>query len=116
MARKNLHHDLIPDFNLANDFVYFYDLIDPKTRINNPPLIKRKKQLWEEAQQAITSINNSLIDIETLNTAFEFIRLIAENERKKELAAVKQYCDKIKKQYPNFTKEIEEIIRETLKK
>lgn len=107
------HWKLIPNFSLAQDFVYFDDLIEsvfPIPRINNRPLNQRKITLYNAALNAMNQALTELSNAPTLDTAFEFIGQIASNERKKELQVVKQYCDKINQQYPDFINMSEEDI------
>lgn len=97
----------IPDFALAQDFTYFNDLLGES---HNFDLAYRKASLYDQASQSINAAAGALQSTPSLETALDFIEIIASNERVKEIQVVKSYCDRIGEQYPAFTNWSEDAI------
>lgn len=109
MSNQNTNNWLygIPDFSLAQDFTYFNDLLGES---RNFQLAYRKANLYSQAHSAAEAAGSALQSAPSLETALDFIGLIASNERTKEIQVVKSYCDRIGKQYPAFTNWSEDAI------
>ena len=89
----------IPDFEMAQNFVYFEDL-RIKRENNSHTGYQRKLSLYNAAASAI---NRGIMELDTperIEQAKDFIRTIAERERVKEIRFVQDYCRKMKKQFP----------------
>ena len=96
----------IPDFYPGQNFTYFNDLTNTKN--NSPFAAQRKEALHKTALAAFNAGISQLEAPTAINTAIEFITTIANNERKKEIAAVKVYCKQAKIDFPFLEKELEE--------
>ena len=95
--------EILPNFNLENKFCYFLDLYmttEKRTdgERHNKPLDKYKKQLANDAMKSFVTpmhqalrITNSNNNNEIIESAIQFLRDVAENERNKEIAIVEQY-------------------------
>lgn len=92
----------IPDVSFTNHFVYFQDLLTSNT--NNTFLgLSRKREVGRQAQSAFNSAINQLDNSQMeIDEAVTFIQAAAENERKKEIAAVESYYKKIGEAVPSF--------------
>ena len=93
----------IPDFEMAQNFVYFEDL--RIKRENNSHIgYQRKLNLYNAAASAINRSIMELDEPQRIQQATDFIKQIAERERTKEIKFVQDYCIKNKKRFPNLTK------------
>lgn len=93
---------LIPMFQMADYYVYFKDLLN--TDHNAPWIGKQKRALYHNATDKINSISQNLQVEENIKQAINFIHAIAANERDKEIMAVRNYCQRMHKKYPDFMK------------
>ena len=97
--------NILPNFELANRFCYFVDLIEglhldpgylPKPMPPTGTLIERKQKLYAAAKNGISDVLEQPLAMgrnsdETIRTAIEFLQHVAENERSKEIQVVEQY-------------------------
>lgn len=90
----------IPNYNIANHYVYFNDLT--KTNPDAQPSTNIKKELIYESAQ--TDINKGIEELEfnkKLDIAVDFIQKVAESERQKEMRFANDYIAK----HPELKKE-----------
>ena len=95
--------NLIPIFQMADYYVYFKDLLN--TEHNAPWIGLQKRALYHKAVDQVSLISNNLSAEENIKQAINFLHTVAANERDKEIAAVRNYCQKLHKKYPSFIKD-----------
>lgn len=108
MARKKYLHGIPRDF--YSDFVYFDKLAD--TSENSPEVAELKLDLYSEAlSEIVTDIDGiSTLDREegVVISALNFLKTMADGERKNEVLVLKKFKDKLKEWKDE--EELEEII------
>ena len=79
----------IPTYDISDQFIYFNDLMN--TENNSPIVANRKINLARAVSNEITSFINSINDPvnNSIETALAFIKIVAENERKNEVACLR---------------------------
>lgn len=97
----------IPDFSLGQNFTYFNDLLVKQPYNSELGYLKKRTTYWN-AYGAFSQGISSLSNVEPINQAIDFLKDVAQNERQKEIAAVKLYCKKNKEQFPFLEEELTE--------
>lgn len=92
----------IPNFEMSDRFTYFLSLNNEEILSKNSEIPrKRKIALYEASTAAAQEVASSLtVDSITMDSALNFLKQVAESERKKELQIFKQYKDSLKKKFP----------------
>lgn len=81
-------------FDFANNFSYFKTLAN--TEHNSPIVGSYKRSLYAEAKREADKAKDILsFDGVRVQEAIEFLRIVAESERKKEIAVIKAYRQKL---------------------
>lgn len=118
---RNFPKNILPDFKLGARFCYFLDLNFPSfNSYQNKPLTEHKQALANKAASGLNApIASNLINpnSDNIQTAINFLKQVAENERNKEIAAVEHYIDhlssvlpsKIMQKYPDLKILIQEL-------
>lgn len=93
--KKNPYHWFfgIPEFNPAHYFVYLNDLVDgPRAgQEKYYGIYMAKQSLYGQAKSAVEGVIEQLSANTTISNALDFLKNIADNERNKELAVIKDY-------------------------
>lgn len=93
----------LPD--LVNYFTYYINdsaWIDYRTQYNTPEFNARRNALFSAAASYGKGPYSFVVMENRSQNAIQFISQVAENERAKEVAAVKNYCNKHKKEFPSL--------------
>lgn len=88
----------IPDVSLGQNFVYFLDLIN--TENNSQSVAMWKQKVYAEAKDNFNFSINAVSAESSINNAVTFLKNVTDNERKKEIAAARAYCKKMKDKFP----------------
>lgn len=90
---------------MSNYFTYYIEdseWIKYRAKYNTEKFEEAKMSLFNEAGEKAAQILSTLDQVETIKNATQFISIVAENERAKELAAVKKFCNKYKNEFPTL--------------
>ena len=128
-SKKNFPNGLLPkghsslgeEIDLSSRFCYFLDLNNWKPNYESgnikaqtvpiDDLKQHKQNLFDNAKRDVVYSIQSQINLdelengeETIKTAVEFLRQVAENERNKEVKIIKQYANHLRQNLPKILK------------
>lgn len=88
--------------NFIGLYTYYDDLLEPTY---NPNLAGLKRGLWQRATTNARSYAASLTSLQNIEDANTFLKLVAENERTKEIKMIQAFYNKTREIFPTLLQE-----------